>query len=143
MNVKSPQTICLNMIVKNESRVIRRCLASLKHLIDYWVIVDTGSSDGTQDIIREFMHDVPGELFERPWVDFALNRSEALEYARGKADYIFIIDADEIVWVEPDFCWPKLTEDSYRINIDNNNLVYQRCQIVNNKLDWCLQRCLA
>ena len=44
------KTICLNMIVKNEQPVIRRCLASVKEMIDYWVIVDTGSTDGTQDL---------------------------------------------------------------------------------------------
>jgi len=44
-------TVCLNMIVKNESEVITRCLKSVLPLIDYWVISDTGSTDGTQKII--------------------------------------------------------------------------------------------
>ena len=43
------QTLCLCMIVKNESRVIERCLSAVRPLIDYWVISDTGSTDGTQD----------------------------------------------------------------------------------------------
>ena len=47
------KTICLNMIVKNESQVIEKCLASVKPLIDYWVIVDTGSSDDTQQITKK------------------------------------------------------------------------------------------
>ena len=51
MKVKG-QTICLSMIVKNEVSVIGRCLSSLRPIIDRWVIVDTGSSDGTQDAIR-------------------------------------------------------------------------------------------
>ncbi|WP_444890504.1 glycosyltransferase [Microbulbifer sp. DLAB2-AA] len=136
MKNESPQTICLNMIVKNETKVIQRCLMSLKELIDYWVIVDTGSTDGTQTMIQEFMQDIPGELIERPWVDFGRNRSEALEYARGKADYVFTIDADEVVDVEGDFCWPKLTADSYLINFDDNGLRYQRCQLVKNALNW-------
>ena len=78
------QTICLNMIVKDEKDVICRCLASVKPVIDYWVIVDTGSSDGTQEIIRAFMKEIPGELHERPWINFGHNRNEALELAKGK-----------------------------------------------------------
>src|ERR1700733_3920461 len=49
------QKICLNMIVKDESRIIKRCLDSVKPFIDYWVIVDTGSKDGTQKIIKKHM----------------------------------------------------------------------------------------
>ena len=72
------------MIVKDESHVIERSLASAKPLIDYWVIVNTGSTDGTQDVIREFLKDIPGELHERPWKNFGYNRTEALELAREK-----------------------------------------------------------
>jgi cellulose synthase/poly-beta-1,6-N-acetylglucosamine synthase-like glycosyltransferase len=49
------KTVCLNMIVKNESQVIEKCLASVKPLIDYWVIVDTGSTDKTQQIVKKCM----------------------------------------------------------------------------------------
>ena len=105
MNVAG-QTICLNMIVKNEAAVIRRCLDSVRPIIDYWVIVDTGSTDGTQDIIREHLRDLPGELHERPWRDFAHNRSEALELARGKGDYTLIIDADDTLEIAPGTALP-------------------------------------
>ena len=111
------QCICLNMIVKNEAPVIRRCLDSVRSLIDTWVIVDTGSSDGTQQIIREHLQDLPGELTERPWVDFAHNRSEALAYARGRADYTLVIDADETLEWDDGFQLPKLTADSYYIHL--------------------------
>src|SRR6202000_1843866 len=107
------QAIVLNMIVKNEATVIRRCLDSLRQIIDHWVIVDTGSTDGTQDIIRAHLHDLPGELPERPWRDFAQNRSEALELARGKADYTFIIDADDTLEFVADVNLPELTADFY------------------------------
>ena len=66
--------ICLNMIVKNEEPVIERCLATVKPYIDYWVIVDTGSTDNTMEKIRNFMKDVPGELHECPWQNFEFNR---------------------------------------------------------------------
>jgi len=89
------KTICLNMIVKDENHVITRCLESVKSLIDYWVIVDTGSQDGTQDTIKNFLKDIPGELYERPWVNFGHNRNEALALAQDKSDYILFIDADD------------------------------------------------
>ena len=50
------QTICLNMIVRNEAPVIRRCLDSVMPIIDSWVIVDTGSTDGTQTSSRASVH---------------------------------------------------------------------------------------
>ncbi|MCB0706622.1 MAG: glycosyltransferase [Saprospiraceae bacterium] len=129
-------TVCLNMIVKNESRVIQRCLSSLRHIIDYWVIVDTGSTDGTQEIIKDFLKDIPGELFERPWKNFGYNRTEALQLAKGKADYLFIIDADEIIRLAPDFSWNKLYHDSYIVQFTDNGISYVRCQIVNNHFEW-------
>jgi glycosyltransferase involved in cell wall biosynthesis len=85
------------MIVKDEASIIRRCLDSAKTVIDSWCIVDTGSTDGTQGIIREHMAGIPGELHERPWVDFAHNRSEAIELARPLADWLLLLDADEVL----------------------------------------------
>lgn len=88
--------VCLCMIVKNEAHVIRRCLESVKHMVHSWAIVDTGSTDGTQDIIREVMGDKPGELIERAWVDFATNRNQSLDLAKTfNTDYFLTIDADE------------------------------------------------
>src|SRR5579872_100752 len=132
----SNQTICLCMIVKDEAPVIRRCLASVRPLVDHWLIVDTGSSDGTQNIVREAMAGLPGELVERPWVDFAHNRSEALELARPHAAYSLIIDADDELVLPPDFTRPALTADSYVVDIEDASTTYQRTQLVANKLAW-------
>jgi glycosyltransferase involved in cell wall biosynthesis len=129
------KTVCLNMIVKNESSVICRCLQSVKHLIDYWVIFDTGSSDGTQKIIKDFMQDVPGELHESPWVDFAYNRNEVLEIARKKADYSLFIDADEY-WVGEHFKLPPLTKDFYYIKVKHGSSSYNRVGLISNHLFW-------
>jgi glycosyltransferase involved in cell wall biosynthesis len=130
------QTICLNMIVKDEAPVIRRCLDSVRPLIDYWVIVDTGSTDGTQEIIREHLKDVPGELHERPWRDFAHNRSEALALARGRGDYVLVIDADEVIQIAPGFELPALVRDSYNIHVLYGGCSYMRRQLVSNSLPW-------
>ena len=136
VNPTPKSTVCLNMIVKDESAVICRCLASVKPIIDYWVIVDTGSSDNTQTIIKEFMKDIPGELHERPWKNFAHNRNEALELAKGKADYLLFIDADEVLKYSKDYKLPPLSKDFYYITTEFSGTKYGRTQLVNNKLDW-------
>jgi glycosyltransferase involved in cell wall biosynthesis len=124
------------MIVKNEAAVIRRCLASVRPVINHWIIVDTGSSDGTQDIVRAAYADLPGELHERPWCDFATNRSEALALARSKADYSLIIDADDELKIPENFVLPELRADSYSIDIDFNGTRYRRPQLVKNSRPW-------
>ena len=96
--------ICLNMIVKDETPVITRCLSSLVGFIDRYVIVDTGSSDGTPEMIRSFMEEkgIPGVVYEEPWVNFEHNRNQALQlaYDDEESDYAFFIDADEIFHCE-------------------------------------------
>ncbi len=129
-------TICLSMIVKNEAPVIRRCLDSVRPIIDHWVIVDTGSTDGTQDIIREALKDLPGELHQRPWRDFAHNRSEALALARAHGDYSLIIDADDALELPTGFQLAELTADSYVLEIRDSSVRHERTQLVRNSLPW-------
>ena len=129
-------TVCLNMIVRNEAHVIRRCLDSVMPLIDSWVIVDTGSTDGTQQIIREHLASIPGELFERPWVNFAHNRTEALRLAGGRGEYVLVIDADEVLELDAGFAMPLLTADSYNVEVRYNGCTYFRKQLVKSSLSW-------
>jgi glycosyltransferase involved in cell wall biosynthesis len=103
------------MIVKNEARVLKRCLDSVRPFIHRWVIVDTGSTDGTQELVKNLLAGVPVELHERPWKNFGYNRTEALELARGKADYILIMDADEVFAVPAGFRMPQLEDEQYLI----------------------------
>ena len=130
------KTVCLNMIVKNESKVIERCLKSAKPLIDYWVIVDTGSTDGTQEIIREYMKDIPGELHEKEWVNFGFNRNHALDLARDKADYVLFIDADEEFVRDNDFKMPLLDKDYYYVTSDLSGTLYKNIHLISTKQDW-------
>jgi len=136
--VKRQNTICLGMIVKNESKVIERCLNSVAPLIDYWVISDTGSTDGTQDIIKNFFKklNIPGELHEDPWINFGHNRTNYMKYAKDKTDYLITLDADEIFVYDSNFEIPKLAHDHYNIMTVYGDIKYIRCQLFNNKLAW-------
>ncbi|MBF8263183.1 MAG: hypothetical protein HW387_848 [Parachlamydiales bacterium] len=124
------------MIVKNESAVIRRCLDSVKGIIDYWVIVDTGSDDGTQAIIQECLQDIPGELHERSWVNFAHNRNEALALGKERGDYLLFIDADEWLVYRDALQLPELTEDFYAAAYHHGSSISQRVLFVNGRFDW-------
>jgi glycosyltransferase involved in cell wall biosynthesis len=108
-------SLCLNMIVKNEAHVIRRCLDSVRPYISHWVIVDTGSTDGTQEIIRHHYGNLPGTLYERSWRDFGSNRSEAIALARGKAEYALVMDADHVLAAPSGYRFPNLDADAYYI----------------------------
>src|SRR5947207_1266875 len=102
------------MIVKDEEDVIGRCIESVRGLIDAWVICDTGSTDATRERAMEALDGLPGDWHDRPWVDFGHNRSELMALARGRADYLLLLDADETVaWSED--LKAKLHRDSYRV----------------------------
>jgi glycosyltransferase involved in cell wall biosynthesis len=129
-------TICLNMIVRNETPVLRRCIDSVRPFIDSWIIVDTGSTDGTQALVHELLGELPGTLFERPWVDFGHNRTEALELARGHGDYLLFIDADEVLECDAGFVLPPLTADVYSFELRYNGCSYLRKQLARNDGTW-------
>jgi glycosyltransferase involved in cell wall biosynthesis len=121
------------MIVKDEAKVIERCLASVRGLIDTWVISDTGSTDGTQDLIRRALDGIPGELHEEPWVNFGRNRTLNIEHARGKADYLLLIDADMVV--RQDGPMPALTADSYMLR-HASDMEYRIKRLVRGDVVW-------
>ena len=84
--------VSLTMIVKNEQENLPTCLASVEGIFDEIVVVDTGSTDRTKEIAREF----GAKVFDFEWIDnFAAARNEALSHATG--DYAFWLDADDVV----------------------------------------------
>jgi glycosyltransferase involved in cell wall biosynthesis len=131
-------TLCLNMIVRNEAHIVHEVLDAVGPYISSWVIVDTGSEDGTQDLIRGHMASlgIPGELYERPWRNFGHNRSEALKLAQGHADYIWVIDADDTVAGTPDFT--RLSADVYdlRIRDEGTHNIHWRRQLFRDGVGW-------
>ncbi len=133
---EAKETICLNMIVKNESQVIQRCLDSVMPFIDYWVIVDTGSIDETQKIIKKHLKHIPGELHQRKWKNFGENRTEAFELAKNKGDYILLIDADDTLSFDAGFSFPDLSHDSYNMWRGTQAFSYLHPQLIRGDLPW-------
>lgn len=136
MSDRPRPTICLNMIVRDEAAVIERCLASVRPHIDYWVIVDTGSLDDTPARVERALAGTPGELHHCPWRDFGFNRSDALQRARDKADYLLFIDADEQLEADPRAGWPALDGEAYSFETCFGELRYDRVALVSAALPW-------
>jgi len=122
------------MIVKNEEAVIERCLASVRPLIHSWCIVDTGSTDKTKELVKKSLEGVSGELHERAWKNFGTNRTEALELARGKAEYALVIDADDVLKTEDNFVMPGLTKEAYELRVEYARMSYYRMHLFRNDI---------
>jgi len=131
------KTICLNMIVKNESHIILKTLANILQYIplDYWVISDTGSTDNTPDVIKKFFKErnIPGELLHHAWKDFGYNRTVAIECAYKKTDFIFIFDADDTIHGE--FKMPDLNHEWYLLEF-GDKFKYVRPLLFTNHKKW-------
>ena len=137
-------TIGLCMIVKDEAELIRRCLASALPLVDYILVVDTGSADGTQQVVRDFIdkHGVRGQVIDEPWRDFAYNRSFALQRLRevSDIDYALILDADDVLVIEPGFDLnafkAQMCHDHYDVLVDEGAVTHYRGHICSNRLPY-------
>jgi hypothetical protein len=136
MTTRPRTNICLSMIVKNEVAVLPRLIRSLKDYVDYYVIVDTGSTDETIALIRREMskYGIDGEVHERPWVNFGVNRQQALELAveAGKCDWLLVIDADEELGVsDPKFYEHLEPGVTYDIEKHHSGVRYAVPQLIN------------
>jgi tetratricopeptide (TPR) repeat protein len=90
-----PQRVSLCMIVKDEEARLPACLRSAADLVDEVVVVDTGSTDRTREVARQFN----ARVVDFPWRDdFAAARNESLRHATGQ--WVFWLDADE--WLDED-----------------------------------------
>ena len=131
-------TVSLCMIVKNEEKVLSRCLDSVHHLVDEINIVDTGSTDNTIEIAKKYTD----RVYTFEWTGkFKDARNESFKYATK--DYIFYLDADDVILEDDQKKFKKLKQtldpsvDSvsmyYHAGVDefgNVTLTYRRNRLV-------------
>ena len=134
--MKDAKRLCLNMIVKNETANLERCLGAVADHIACWVICDTGSSDGTQTLIESYFakRGIPGELHSFPFRNFEQARNAALDRAGASTlayDYLLLDDADMELVVEDENFLTKLEAPGYRlIQRTESGLAYWNTRLV-------------
>ena len=129
--------LILNTIVKNESHCILTMLESAAKISDAIVIADTGSTDGTQDLIRKFGEEkgIPTYVFDRPFDDFEKSRNFGMQKARDVVQelgwnpndcWTWWCDADETIVVDPKFNKAQFNKDLFMINTYIGQMKYTR-----------------
>lgn len=127
--------LCLNMIVRNESQIILRALETVADVIDHWVICDTGSNDGTPELIQSWMDSrgIPGEMHHFEFENFGSARNRALDAARqsaGDFDYILLMDADMKLVVDRQDFAASLDAAAYQMLQRSGTLSYWNVRLV-------------
>jgi len=139
--------ICLTMIVRNESRIIERCLNSVAHLVDCVSICDTGSTDNTVEIIERFLKEkkIPGKVVRHEWKNFGVNRSRSIEAAQEllhtlniplETTWLLLLDADMVLEVLPQFRKKALCSDSYLFMQKSHFSTYYNTRLVRASMPW-------
>lgn len=129
--------LALNFICKDESHVIGKMLESCKTITDLIVVNDTGSTDGTQDIIRKFGEDnnIPTYVFERPFDDFEKSRNHAIQKLKDVVTELgwdankvhgYWFDCDETIIIDTNFNKDQFVNDLYMINTYIGQMKYTR-----------------
>ena len=135
-------------MIKNESKILKRCLEALEGIVDAWCICDTGSTDDTVSIANEFLESRKGCLSVIPWQNFGYNRTKSFEVAQQyvrdglqwdlKDTYGLLLDAD-MVFVPGTLREEKLGEPGYTLLQIGGHLEYPNTRLVRMDYPWkCL-----
>lgn len=127
-------TLCLNMIVKNESKIITRLFDSIISIIDCYCICDTGSTDDTINIIKNYFNEknISGKIIQEPFLNFSHNRNLSMKACQGMSDYLLLLDADMEVKLNNFNKNILLNYDHFYIFQGNNNFYYKNMRILKN-----------
>ena len=127
--------LVLTQIMKNEAHVVTRMLDSIKNVVDIVVMIDTGSTDNTIEVIKKWgeTNNIETHVFERPFDNFEASRNYSIEMARqvtknrGNDYWGFWLDCDEQLVVDPKvFDKSKINKDLYMFNTYIGTMKYTR-----------------
>ena len=132
---------------KNEAKNIGKMLDSLNGHIDYWVLQNNGSTDGTPEVVEEWAArtKIPGYMYNvnEGWVGFGWNRDHLLQTflkSPHNCDWILKMDCDETLEIDEDFDWKILNDNknvvSWNVQSEAPGTVYLRTWLWNAHLPW-------
>jgi tetratricopeptide (TPR) repeat protein len=138
-SVMMSEGLCLSMIVKDEEKILARCLESVRPVLSAYEIVDTGSRDATKKIIARLFENIPGTVHDAPFVDFATTRNAALTKAQESDrafSHVLLIDADMqlIVQDKDAFLGEVRGADVLMVTQKAGSLAYENVRIVRREL---------
>jgi tetratricopeptide (TPR) repeat protein len=134
----STPKLCLNMIVKNESKNLTRLFDSIKHIVDDYIIIDTGSTDDTREVIKKYWDqlNIKGHIENIPFKNFGYNRTEGLKMARekSKSDYVLLLDADMVIIDEGFNKNELINKETLTLKQKNDNIQWRNTRIIKNTI---------
>jgi hypothetical protein len=139
--------LVLVMIIRNESKIITRCLDNIKKIVSAVCIIDTGSNDDTVNIVNLWLqkNEMQGQIIQKMWKNFGWNRSESFTEAKKwlqnnnfnlNKTYALFIDADMVLKKLPSFNINDLNEKGYLLRQYHNELSYYNLRIAKFEENW-------
>lgn len=139
--------ICLTMIVKNEGKIIERCLNSAKGIVDYVSICDTGSTDDTVAIIEDYLYrnGIPGIVHRHEWKNFGHNRTLSAQAAQQfllssgsslEETFLLLLDADMMLEIGANFDKNNLKADHYLMSQKSHEHIYYNTRLIRAAFPW-------
>ena len=135
--------LCVSMILKDEAHCIAKTLDSCRDWVDRWVILDTGSTDGTQDLLRAELGNKL-DLYEEPFVDFSTSRNRALDLCGVGFTFILMLSADEEVdnpkamreYLAARATDNRLQAEAYRVSVAYPGCDYDSNRVIRSRAPW-------
>jgi glycosyltransferase involved in cell wall biosynthesis len=139
--------IILNLMIKNESKIIERCIGRALEHADAVSILDTGSTDNTVEICQKYLKNCgkPFKISVEPFKNFGYNRTISFQKTQElckelnwdpKITYAMTVDADMVIKPAPEFKDFKMTVPGYKLIQQNGALKYFNNRFMQCAFNW-------